>query len=108
MRRKTRSKGRPWQEAARPRLLVGRGAFANGSRRPGLRFLQQNRGFPPMQKARAAARALRLKHRLACARPLQSNQATFLKVLVMLSLIGSTVSVVTFWASAVSSLPCAL
>src|SRR6185436_13175154 len=42
------------------------------------------------------------------ARSAQCNQATFLKALLTLSLIGSTVSVVTFWASALSSLVCAL
>ena len=80
---------------ARPRILdMGRpasavfsaradGAATNRARGPGIAVLV---GVP-----RGAGRA-------------QINQATFLKALETLSLIGSTVSVVTFWASAVSSL----
>ena len=51
---------------------------------------------------------MQLKDSLAREAYSKFNQATFLKALVTLSLIGSTVSVVTFWANAVSSLPRAL
>lgn len=110
MGRETRCKGLPWQGAALPWPLHGSRRFGQGFRR-----VQAARSgpVPATTGAFRTCKSPGLKARALHARPAyagqaQFNQATFLKTLVTLSLIGSTVSVVTFWASAVSSLLCAL
>ena len=68
--------------------------------RPAQRDRQGPKSVKPGPEARASEAE---KNSVAEGR----DQATFLKALVTPVLIGSTVSVVTFWARAVSSLDCA-